>query len=83
MLEGQRFCGLYYLILFFFDGSLVFIARVGSKTLGNSKNKNNRHVLCRWQNFRPSLLRLVDSLQLIHKRQKSRKKVLTSAIVGE
>ena len=39
---------------------------------------------CRWQNFRPSLLRFVDRLYtVIHKMQKTRKKVLPSATVGE
>ena len=39
---------------------------------------------CRWQNFHPSLLRLVDTLYIvIHKTQKTRTKVLTSAMVGE
>ena len=35
---------------------------------------------CRWQNFRPSLLRLVDRLYIvIHKTQKTRTKVLVNA----
>ena len=39
---------------------------------------------CRRQNFRPSLLRLVDRLYtVIHKTQKTRTKVLPSATVGE
>ena len=39
---------------------------------------------CRWQNFCPSLLRLVDRLYtVIHKTQKTRTKVLPSATTGE
>ena len=38
---------------------------------------------CRWQNFHPSLLRLVDGLYtVIKKTQKTRTKVLPSAMVG-
>ena len=38
---------------------------------------------CRWQNFRPRLLRLVDGLYtVIKKTQKTRTKVLPSAMVG-
>ena len=39
---------------------------------------------CRRQNFCPSLLRLVDGLYIvIHKMQKTRTKVLPSAMTGE
>ena len=39
---------------------------------------------CRWQNFRPSLLRLVNNcVESIYKMQKTRTKVLPSATVGE
>ena len=39
---------------------------------------------CRWQNFQPSLLRLIDRLYtVIHKVQKTRMKVLPSGTVGE
>ena len=39
---------------------------------------------CRWQNFLPSLLHLVDRLYtVIHKTQKTRTKVLPSAMVGK
>ena len=39
---------------------------------------------CRWQNFHPSLLRLVNNcVESIYKTQKTRKKVLPSATVGE
>ena len=38
---------------------------------------------CRLQNFRPSLLRLIEILYtVIHKRQKNRTKVLPYAVVG-
>ena len=39
---------------------------------------------CRWQNFQPSLLRLIDRLYtVIHKMQKTRTKVLPSAMISE
>ena len=39
---------------------------------------------CRWQNFRPSLLRILDRLYIvIHKTQKTRTKILPFATVGE
>ena len=39
---------------------------------------------CRWQNFRPSLLRLVNNcVESIYKMQQTRTKVLPSATVGE
>ena len=53
-----------------------------NKIIGNSK------VLfancCQWQNFRPSLLRLVNNcVESIYKTQNTRTKVLPSAMVGE
>ena len=39
---------------------------------------------CRWQNFRPSLLCLVNNcVESIYKMQKTRLEVLASAMVGE
>ena len=53
-----------------------FLQEVAAKVLFTNR--------CRWQNFSPSLLRLVNNcVEFIYKAQKTRTKVLPSATVGE